>query len=176
MANEQKILNIEKQAGRVLLKFEYNETLKDELKTTIRFPDCKWDSNNRAWSITDDPKIIGKAFTLFELHGVNADALLTTETDESKNEVIANWYSISKIDAEYYSYYVNLPDTDDVQSQRYRIVNQLRTLKKTIHIALDFDKILTSGKLSKEECTTHSLRFNRMINSDKSHEVMFRRN
>jgi len=174
MVNEQKILNIEKQAGRVLLKFEYNETLKDELKTTIRFPDCKWDSNNRAWSLTDDPKIIGKAFTLFELHGVNADALLTTETDESKNEAIANWYSISKIDAEYYSYYVNLPDTDDVQSQRYRIVNQLRTLKKTIHIALDFDKILTSEKLSKEECATHSLRFNRMINSDKSHEVMFR--
>jgi hypothetical protein len=174
MTDEQKMLSTDKHTDRILLKFDYNEPLKDELKTIIRFPNCKWDSENRAWSIKDDPIVIDAAFAIFEKYGVNADALLGNETSDSDKEVIANWYSISEIDSEYYSYYVDLPDTKDIQAQRYRLVNKLINLNESIHVALDFDKIITTEKLSAKDCDKHSLRFNRKTSTDKAHEVMFR--
>ena len=104
-------MSVEKKSGRILLKFEYNEPLKDELKKTIRYPDCQWDQDNRAWSIRDDKKVIGAAFGVFEKHGVNADELIGNEPKNIGTEVVANWYPISELNQEYFSYYLNLPET-----------------------------------------------------------------
>ena len=174
MKTPQSALSIEKNSGRILLKFDYNETLKDDLKKTIRYPECKWDADNRAWSIKDEPKVIASAFTIFEKHGVNADSLIDTAPIKSTEEIVANWYPISEVNNEYFSYYVNLPESDDVQAKRYHLVNKLNKLNASIHIALDYEKILSTEKLTDEVCRGHSLRFHRKTGSDKAHEVMFR--
>ena len=41
--NETMTLKTESQNGRILLRFPFNESLKNELKSTIRYPDCQWD-------------------------------------------------------------------------------------------------------------------------------------
>lgn len=174
MKNTENAVSVEKKSGRVLLKFDYNEPLKDELKKTIRFPDCKWDQDNRAWSIKDDAKVIGTAFSVFEKHGVNADQLIEAEPNKPNKEVVANWYPITELNQEYFSYYLNLPETDDIQAVRYRVVNALSNLNDTIDVALNFDKILSTEKLPSDVCSKYPLRFQKMTSDDSAHEVMFR--
>ena len=174
MNNTKNTVSVEKKLGRIILKFGYNEPLKDELKKTIRFPDCQWDNDNRAWSIKDDAKVIDAAYALFEKYGINADELIRTGTDKPKQEVVANWYPISELNQEYFSYYLNLPETDDIQAMRYRVANALNNLNDTIDVALNFDKILSTEELTDEVCSKYSLRFQKMTSDDSAHEVMFR--
>ena len=174
MQNNVNKLNIEKKDDRILLKFDYNEKLKNELKNLIGYPNCKWDPDGRAWSIKNDVKIIGQTFSLFEKHGLNADILLNSNATPKKEEIIANWYKIDEIESKYFSYFLDLPETKDLKNIRYRTVNQLRKLRDTMHVAINFEKILTTEKLSQSECSKFSLRFHRLENNDKSHEIMFR--
>ena len=159
MQNNVNKLNIEKKNNRILLKFDYNEKLKNELKSQIGYPNCKWDPDGRAWSIKNDVEIIGQTFSLFEKHGINADDLISDEPNELDTEVVANWYRISELNQEYFSYYLNLPETDDIQTVRYRVVNALNNLNESIDVALNFDKVLSTEKLPDDICSKYSLRF-----------------
>ena len=174
MQNNVNKLNIEKKNNRILLKFDYNEKLKNELKSQIGYPNCKWDPDGRAWSIKNDVEIIGQTFSLFEKHGVNADDLISDEPNELDTEVVANWYRISELNQEYFSYYLNLPETDDIQTVRYRVVNALNNLNESIDVALNFDKVLSTEKLPDDICSKYSLRFQKMTSENGAHEVMFR--
>ena len=174
MNNTKNTVSVEKKLGRILLKFAYNEQLKDELKNTIQYPDCQWDKNYRAWSIKDDTKVIDTAFAVFEKYGINADELIRTGTGKPNQEVVANWYPISELNQEYYSYYLNLPETDDIQAVRKRIARELNNLNETIEVVEDFGKILSTEELPNEVCLMHPLRFEKMRSDDRAHEIMFR--
>ena len=57
---------------------------------------------------------------------------------------------------------------------RYRVANALNNLNYTIDVALNFDKILSTEKLTEDVCSKYSLRFQKMTSDDSAHEVMFR--
>lgn len=163
--------------GRILLRFPFNAELKDELKATIRSPDCHWDGENRAWSIRDGTEVRQVAASIFVKHGLDASSLEISAEDEAEkgsttDGIVANWFRIMDDASGFHSYWVNVPNGEDAWSNRRRIVTGFQREHPDNRFAMLGQKMLCIHQLSDSNLTESCLRYAGRDSSDRAHETM----
>ena len=125
-------LSVEPQGGRLLLRFDYNEQLKDELKRTIPSPALKWVPDSRAWSIEDAPDTRAAAATIFARYGMSDPGLApSTEVEHAPDEalsngLIASWYRIQGRIASLMAHWMGVPEGADAWRARFSVARDVQ--------------------------------------------------
>jgi hypothetical protein len=172
--NETMTLKTESQNGRILLRFPFNESLKNELKSTIRYPDCQWDGAQKAWSIKDTTEVKETAIKVFNNHDVNADSLGDSKAveNDSSDGIVANWFKLDDNAQKFHAYWINVPDGDEAWSNRRKIVNEMARKNPQNRFAMKFKQMICIDKISPSQLVGKPLKYAGEDVSDEAHEAM----